>query len=152
MIHNENNGDEAGLDVERTSRSPGPGDTSKDGSQHEPCAARIIVVKNATRDLSGSVEARNRRAIAAKHFCRWRRQHTAVGKGDAAAHTVRHKGWRVQAEGPVSLHGCDALGTFAVLDDRVEGPFLDRRIIGCDSTYQRGAALLPRYSSARRRR
>ena len=89
--------DEASLGVERASGSPGPGDTPKDGPQHEPRAARIIVVKNATRDLSGSVEARNRRAIAVQHFCRWRRQHTAVGEGDAAAHAVRHKRRHLQA-------------------------------------------------------
>ena len=58
------------------------------------------------------------------------RQHAAVGEGDAAAHTVRHKRRRVQAQGPVGLGGCDALGAFAVLDGRVEGPVLDRGIIG----------------------
>src|SRR5262245_38118475 len=121
--------------MQRASGSSGPGDTPKDGSQHEPRTARIIVVKNATRDLSGSVEARNRRAIVVQHFCCWSRQHTTVGEGDAAAHTVRYKRWRVQTKGPVGLHGFDALRAFAVLDGRVEGPVLDRGIIGIDGTH-----------------
>ena len=122
--------------MERASGGPGPGDTPKDSPQHEPCAARIIVVKKATGDLAGSVEARNGRAIAVQYFCRWSRQHAAVGEGDAAAHTVRHKRWRVQAQGPVGLGGCKALRAFAILDGRVEGPILGRGIIGIDSPDQ----------------
>src|SRR5204862_448681 len=106
-------GDAAGLHVERASGSPGPGNTPKDGPQHEPCAARIIVVKDATGDLAGSVEARNGRAIAVQHFCCWSRQHAAIGEGDATAHTARYKRWCVQAEGPVGLSRCNALGAFA---------------------------------------
>src|SRR4029450_11170833 len=127
----------ASLCVERERGSPGPSNTPKDGPQHEPRTAGIIVVKNATGDFSSSVEPRNGRAIAVQHFCLRSRQHAAVGEGDTAAHTVRHKRRGVQTEGPVGLHGFDTLRAFAVLDGRVEGPVLDRGIIVCDSTYQR---------------
>ena len=123
--------------MEREGRSAGAGDTPKDGPQHEPRTAGVIVVKDATGNLSGSIKARDRRTIAVQHCCRSIRQHTAVGEGDATAHTVRHKRRRVQAQGPVGLDGCDALSTFAVLDGRIEGPVLDRGIIGGDGTDQR---------------
>jgi hypothetical protein len=66
--HKGNNSIEPALNVERVSGGPGSGNTPKDGPQHEPRTAGIIVVKNATRNLAGRIEARNRRAIAMQHF------------------------------------------------------------------------------------
>src|SRR5262249_8093452 len=108
--------DEAGLDLVRESGRPRPSDTPKHGSEHKPRTTEVIVVKDTTRDLAGSVETRDERTIAVQHFCRCIGQHAAVGEGDAAAHAVRHKRRRLQAQSPVGLHRFDALGAFAVLD------------------------------------